>query len=197
MCLVEVSGPRGATLQPSCFVEVQAGSEVDHRLGQGQEGPGRRPRVPAHQPPARLPGVRQGRRVPAPGPDPGLRPGRVPLRRGEAALREADPHLRAGAARPRAVHPVQPLHPLRRRGGRRGPDRLHRAGRAARGQHLPRAALHVLLLGQHRADLPGRARSPPPPTGSRPGPGTSTRSSRRARPVRWGAGWRCSRRPTG
>ncbi len=28
MCLVEVSGPRGATLQPSCFVEVQAGSEV-------------------------------------------------------------------------------------------------------------------------------------------------------------------------
>ena len=28
MCLVEVSGPRGASLQPSCFVEVQAGSEV-------------------------------------------------------------------------------------------------------------------------------------------------------------------------
>ncbi len=28
MCLVEVSGPRGATLQPSCFVEVQSGSEV-------------------------------------------------------------------------------------------------------------------------------------------------------------------------
>ncbi len=28
MCLVEVSGPRGASLQPSCFIEVQAGSEV-------------------------------------------------------------------------------------------------------------------------------------------------------------------------
>ncbi|MGO8870481.1 MAG: NADH-quinone oxidoreductase subunit NuoG [Acidimicrobiales bacterium] len=28
MCLVEVSGPRGASLQPSCFVEVQAGSDV-------------------------------------------------------------------------------------------------------------------------------------------------------------------------
>ncbi len=28
MCLVEVSGPRGATLQPSCFVEVSEGSEV-------------------------------------------------------------------------------------------------------------------------------------------------------------------------
>ena len=28
MCLVEVSGPRGATLQPSCYVEVTEGSEV-------------------------------------------------------------------------------------------------------------------------------------------------------------------------
>jgi len=28
MCLVEVSGPRGASLQPSCFVEVNEGSEV-------------------------------------------------------------------------------------------------------------------------------------------------------------------------
>jgi NADH-quinone oxidoreductase subunit G len=28
MCLVEVSGPRGASLQPSCFVEVAEGSEV-------------------------------------------------------------------------------------------------------------------------------------------------------------------------
>ncbi len=28
MCLVEVSGPRGASLQPSCYIEVQAGAEV-------------------------------------------------------------------------------------------------------------------------------------------------------------------------
>jgi NADH-quinone oxidoreductase subunit G len=28
MCLVEVSGPRGATLQPACFVEVAEGAEV-------------------------------------------------------------------------------------------------------------------------------------------------------------------------
>ena len=31
-----------------------------------------------------------------------------------------------------------PLHPLRRRGRRRGADRLHRAWRAARGRHVPR-----------------------------------------------------------
>src|SRR5271168_1450450 len=28
MCLVEVSGPRGASLQPSCYIEVQEGASV-------------------------------------------------------------------------------------------------------------------------------------------------------------------------
>src|SRR6202034_446129 len=28
MCLVEVSGPRGATLQPACFIQAEAGAEV-------------------------------------------------------------------------------------------------------------------------------------------------------------------------
>ena len=177
MCLVEVSGPRGATLQPSCFVEVQAGIGGGRPLRQGQEGPGRRARVPAHQPPARLPGVRQGRRVPPPGPDPGLRPGRDPLRRGEAPLREAHPHLRSGAARPGAVHPVQPLHPVRRRGGRRGPDRLPRPRRAARGQHLPRTAPSPPTSPATPCRSARWAPSPPRPTGSPPGPGTSTRSS--------------------
>ncbi len=100
MCLVEVSGPRGASLQPSCFVEVQQGATVVTDSDKVKQGPGRRARVPPRQPPARLPGLRQGRRVPAPGPDPGLRARRVAVRRGEAALREADRHLRAGAARP-------------------------------------------------------------------------------------------------
>ena len=156
MCLVEVEGPRGATLQPACFIEVSRRHGGRHHLGQGEEGPGRGARVPAGQPPARLPGLRQGRRVPAAGPDAGLRPGREPLRRGEAPLREAHRHLGPGAARPRALHPVRPLHPLRRRGGRRGADRLRRAGRGGRGRHLPDRALLVLLQRQHGADLPGR-----------------------------------------
>ena len=54
-------------------------------------------------------------------------PGREPLRRGEAPLREADPDQRPGAARPRALHPVRPLHALRRRGRRRPADPLHPA----------------------------------------------------------------------
>ena len=129
---------------------------VDTESAGHQEGPGRRPRVPPHQPPARLPGVRQGRRVPAAGPDDRLRPGREPLRRGEAALREADPDQRPGAARPRALHPLRPLHPLRQGGGRRPADPLHRPGQRDPGQHLPRPPVRLVLQRQHRADLPGR-----------------------------------------
>ena len=57
---------------------------------------------------------------------------------------------------PRAVHPVRPLHPLRRRGGRRGlrstsPERGDRIEVAI----FPGRALRLLLRRQHGADLPG------------------------------------------
>ena len=65
--------------------------------------------------------------MPAAGPDVQPRPRREPLRRGEAALREADPDQRPRLPRPRALHPVRPLHPLRRRGRRRSADPLHPA----------------------------------------------------------------------
>ncbi len=41
MCLVEVSGPRGATLQPACFISVEAGSEVvttSEKVKKAQDG---------------------------------------------------------------------------------------------------------------------------------------------------------------
>jgi NADH-quinone oxidoreductase subunit G len=41
MCLVEVSGPRGASLQPSCFIEVQAGASVvtdSQKVKKAQDG---------------------------------------------------------------------------------------------------------------------------------------------------------------
>ena len=63
--------------------------KVDTDSAGHQEGPGRRPRVPAHQPPARLPGLRQGRRVPAAGPDDGLRPGRVAASSRRSATRRS------------------------------------------------------------------------------------------------------------
>ena len=54
-----------------------------------------------------------------------LRAGRVPVGRGEAPLREADRDLRDGVPRPRALHPLRPVHPLRQGGGRRPADPLH------------------------------------------------------------------------
>ena len=153
---------------------VHRGHEGRHRVRRDQEGPGRRARVPAHQPPARLPGVRQGRRVPAAGPDARVRPGRVALRRGEAPLREADPDQRPRLPRPRALHPVRPLHALRQGGRRRPADPLHRPRQPDRGQHLPRRAVRLVLQRQHRADLPGRRAHRPSRTASRPARGTST-----------------------
>jgi NADH-quinone oxidoreductase subunit G len=41
MCLVEVSGPRGATLQPACYIEVQEGAEVvttSEKVKKAQDG---------------------------------------------------------------------------------------------------------------------------------------------------------------
>ena len=63
-----------------------------HLTGGGQ-GPAREPGVPADQPPAGLPDLRQGRRVPAaePGAVPRLR--REPLHRRQAHLPQADQHL--------------------------------------------------------------------------------------------------------
>ena len=94
--------------------------------------------------------------MPAAGPGVQPRPGREPLRRGEAPLREADPDQRPRAPRPRALHPLRPLHPLRRRGGRRPADQLHPARQRDAGDDVPRRAVLVVLLRQHRADLPGR-----------------------------------------
>ena len=126
-----------------------------HPEGQRAQGAGRRPRVPAHQPSARLPGLRPRRRVPTAGPDAGVRAGRVALHRGEASLREADPDQRPRAPRPRTLHPVRALHALRRRDRRRSADRLRRSRRPHRGDHVSRRPVHVVLLGEHRADLPG------------------------------------------
>ena len=63
---------------------------------------------------------------------------------------------RARAARPRALHPVRALHPLRRRDRGRPADRLRRPRRPHAGAELRRPAVRLVLLGQHRADLPGR-----------------------------------------
>ena len=61
-----------------------------------------------------------------------------------------------GAARPGALRALRPVHPLLRADRRRPVHRDARARRAAAGRHLRGRAVRVLLLRQHRADLPGR-----------------------------------------
>ena len=162
----------------------------------GQARPGGRARAAARQPSARLPRVRQGWRVPAAGPGVQPRPRREPLRRGEASLREADPDQRSRLPRSRALHPVRPLHAVRRRGGRRQADPLHQPRQRDPGQHVPRRAVRQLLQRQHRADLPGgRAdRQAVPLQGS--ARGISSRPRARAPHARSGAARSCSRAAT-
>ena len=132
------------------------GDQDEHDLRQGRRGPGGDARVHPREPSARLPRLRQGRRVPAAGPDlpPRAREHAHVVRQADG--RQADPGLAADRARPRALHPLLPLHALLR-GRRRGrpadraePRRAH-GDRDLRGRALPLA-----VLGQRRRALPGR-----------------------------------------
>ena len=77
MCLVEIEGiPK---LQTSCSTPVRDGHGRPHPHRAGQARAERGGRVPARQPPARLPRLRQGRRVPAAGHLDGLGPGQEPV----------------------------------------------------------------------------------------------------------------------
>ena len=88
----------------------------------------------------------------------------------QAHLPQADQHLRAGAARPRALRALRPLHPVLRADRRRPVHRADRARRPAAGRHLREGAVRVLLLRQHDPDLPGRRADLARRTASAPGP---------------------------
>ena len=141
-------------------------------------------RVPARQPPARLPRVRQGRRVPAAGHRVRLGPGPQPLRRGQAQLPEADRALAADRDRPRALHPLLPLRALLAGGGRGRPADVPRARRPHLRRHLRRAALPGAVLRQRDRPVPRRRADqhllplPRAPLGHR---GRAARSARCAR----------------
>ena len=145
-------------LQAGCTMTAPDGMKV-HTAQTSREGgrrPGRDARVHPRQPPARLPGLRQGRRVPAAGPDLPLGPGQHADGVRQADAREADPGLADDRARPRALHPLLPLHALlreRRRGrpARRAEPRRPVGDRDLRGPALPRA-----VLRQRDRALPGR-----------------------------------------
>ena len=154
MCLVEIEGiPK---LQTACSTAVKDGMVVHTRSerGGGRAAGGRR--VPADQPPARLPGLRQGRRVPAAGHH--LRLGRRPfaLHRAQAPLPQAARALAADRDRPRALHPLLPLRALRAGDLRGLPADPARARRPLLRRHLRRPPLCRAVQRQHHRAVPGR-----------------------------------------
>ncbi len=131
-----------------------------HQHAGGRAGTGRRLRVPADQPSARLSGVRQGRRVPAAGLFLHPRAHQEPLgippphvrRRGCQRRCRLRPHPHA---QPQPLHPVHALRPIHARGGRRPADRHHPARLLQPSRHLPRRRRRLAALGQPDGRVPG------------------------------------------
>ena len=74
----------------------------------------------------------------------------------EAHVREADPDLAADRPRPRALHPLLPLHPLQRVGCRGRTARRDQPRRPVGDRDLRGRAVRRPLLGQRDGALPGR-----------------------------------------
>ena len=120
MCLVEVEGPRGSTLMPSCFVAVGDGMEVvtdSDKVKKAQDGV---LEFLLANHPLDCPVCDKGGECPLQ--DQTLAHGPGETRFVEEKRHFAHPDLGAGPARSGAVHPVQPVHALCRRGCGRGID---------------------------------------------------------------------------
>ena len=154
MCLVEIEGmPK---LQTSCSTPVKDGMVVHTQTDRVRHAAERGRRVPARQPSARLPGLRQGRRVPAAGHHLRLGPRPLAVHRAQAPLPEAARAQPADRDRPRALHPLLPLRALLA-GDRRGLSAdLRRARRAHVRLHLRRPSVRRAVQRQHHRAVPGR-----------------------------------------
>ena len=134
-CLVEVTDMGNGRGMPkpvaSCTTTGRRrhGRQDPAHLAGGRQGAAGRHGAAADQPPARLPDLRQGRRVPAAEPGDVQRPRRLPVPRRQADVPEADRDLDPGAARPRALRALPALHPVLRADRRRP---VHRPARARR-----------------------------------------------------------------
>ena len=94
--------------------------------------------------------------MPSARPNDRVRARRDTLCRRKAALGQAHTAFFAGANRPGTLHPVRPVHPFCRGGGRRPGDRLRLEERFERGRGVPGPAFCVELQRQRRANMPRR-----------------------------------------
>ena len=196
MCLVEVEGPRGATLQPACFIAVTEGMVVDtasEKVKKAQDGV---LEFLLANHPLDCPVCDKGGECP-------LQDQTLAYGPGESRFIEEKRHFEKPIAisdlvlldRERCIQCARCTR-FAVRGGRRGPDRLRRARRAAsRSRPSPTEPFSSYFSGNTVQICPVGA-LPRRPTASRPAPGTSTRSSPPAPPARSAAGWPCSRRRT-
>ena len=123
MCLVELKGaPKPVASCAWAVRDCRPGPNgeppvINTAHADGQEGARGGDGVPAHQPPARLPDLRPGRRMRSAGPGHGLR-GRHDALPREQARRRGQVYRPARQDLDEPVHPLHALHPLRRRGRR-------------------------------------------------------------------------------
>ncbi len=93
--------------------------------------------------------------MPAAGPDVPLWPGQHAHAVPQAHVREADPDLAADRARPRALHPLLPVHALQRVGCRRRTARRDQPRLAVGDRDLRRRAVQGSLLRERHRAVPG------------------------------------------
>ena len=188
VCIVKID--KMPKLQTSCSTTVAEGMVVHTQTPGCRRRARERLRVPAHQSPARLPGVRQGRRVSAPGLLLQLRPERKPdglsaarvRRRGRQGRRR----LRSDAdAQPQPLHPLHALRAVHEGSRHRRADQHRRSRLRQRDCDLPGGRRALAALGQPDGRLPGRrdhdARLPLQGASRGTTPRPSTRSARSAR----------------
>ena len=163
MCIVDIDTGRGPALQPACMIPVADGMVVDTESPATKKAQDGVLEFLLINHPLDCPVCDKGGECPLQDNAYAYGPGREPLRRGEAPLREADPDQRPRAARPRALHPLRPLHPLRQGGGRRPAHPLPATG-ATRPRSTPSPTTRSPRTSPATPCRSARsARSPPTP----------------------------------
>ena len=196
MCVVDVKGPRGWGLLPACYIPVAPDMEVQTtspRVKKAQDGVLEMLLI---NHPLDCPVCDKGGECP-------LQDHTLAFGPGESRMVEEKRHFEKPVPisdlvlpRPRALHHVRPLHPLRRRGRRRPASSRSSTGATSRRSTSSPTTRSRPTSPATPCRSARWARSPPARTASRPGRGTSTRSRAPAPPAPSGAGSRCSRRPT-
>ena len=141
---------------PACVTAVAEGQVVHVDSRAAHEGARGRARVPAHQPSARLPDLRPGRRVRAAGLHRSRKAAPSTRYRERQAVQPGRGLRRRRPLRPQPLHPLHALRALHGRRGARPVLNVSERGDRALHRHVRGAAARPPLGRQRRRPLPGR-----------------------------------------